>query len=352
MAACGNTGVQSVPAATVTNYSYTKIYMFNLMMEKEFAGNVLTIGYVGEPVRNLPRVVSNADLPLPPLGPGGCGVTTAISLPNPCQPYYSQLPLVSSIQLGETNGISNYNALQVQFQRRYKAGLTFAVNYTHASALSDVGGPGGACTGCAQVLNDFARDYGPSDYMVRNRFTTTVNYELPFGKSLHGVAGQVVKGWQVNGVYAYGTGQPFTVLNQAAPQQNTGLSSDRPNALPQGNFTQSYNEWFNITAFQLQPFGTQGNEGHNIFFMPSNQHLDFSLFKDFPISESKRLEFRGEAFNLTNTPALGMPGSNISAWTGTGPTAVPTAAGNFGKITSTNAFYTPRDIQLALKFIF
>lgn len=352
VAACGTTGVVSVPDGTVTNYNYTKVYMFNVMLEKEFAGNVLTVGYVGEPVRNLPRVIGNDDLPNPPLGPGGCGVTTAISLPNPCQPYYSQLPLVSSIQLAETNGVANYNALQVQFQRRYKAGLTFAVNYTHASDLSDVGGPGGACTGCAQVLNDLARDYGPSDYMVRNRFTATANYELPFGKTMKGFAGQVVKGWQVNGIFSYATGQPFTVLNQAAPQQDNGLTSDRPNALAQGSFTQSYNEWFNIAAFQLQPFGTAGNEGHNIFTMPSNQRVDFSLFKEFPFTESKLLQFRLETFNLFNTPSLAMPGTNISGWTGTGPTAVPTSAGNFGKITSTNVFYTPREIQFALKFIF
>lgn len=351
-ASCGNTKIQSVPAATVTNYEYTKVYMFNVMLEKEFAGNVLTIGYVGEPVRNLPRIIPNVDLPNPPLGPGGCGVATPISLPNPCQPYYSQLPLVSSIQLAETNGVANYNALQVQFQRRYKAGLTFAVNYTHASDLSDVGGTGGACTGCAQVLNDFARDYGPSDYMIRNRFTATANYELPFGRKMTGFAGQLVKGWQMNGIYSYATGQPFTVLNAANPQQDNGVTSDRPNALPQGSFTQSINEWFNITAFQLQPFGTAGNEGHNIFTMPSNQRVDFSLFKEFPFTESKRLQFRVETFNLFNTPSFGMPGTTISGWTGTGPTAVPTAAGNFGKITSMNAFYTPREIQFALKFIF
>ncbi len=352
VAACGNAAIQSVPDGTITAYNYTKIYMFNVMLEKEIAGNVLTVGYVGEPVRNLPRVIPNADIPVPPLGPGGCGATAAISLPNRCQPYYSQLPLVSSMQLAETNGISNYNALQVQFQRRFSAGLTFAANYTHASALSDVGGPGGACTGCAQVLNDFGRDYGPSDYMVRNRFTITANYELPFGKSLKGFVGQIGKGWQVNGIYAYATGQPFTVLNQAAPQQNTGITADRPNALPQGSFHSTLNQWFNIASFGEQPFGTEGNEGHNAFFMPSNQHFDFSLFKNFPITESKRLEFRAEAFNLTNTPSFGMPGTNIVAWSGTGTSAVPTAAGNFGKITSTNVFYTPRDIQLALKFVF
>ena len=350
---CGATGVTSVPAATQMDFHWGTNYMTNLTLEKEFGGNILTLGFVGQPVRHLPRVVNNINLPLPPLGPGGCGATTAISLPDPCQPFYNQLPKTSSIQLMETNGVSNYTALQIQFQRRYRSGLTFAGSYTWSSALSDVSGPGGACTGCAQVLSDLGRDYGPSDYMVKHRITFTANYELPFGKSLKGVTGRLVKGWQVNGLYAYGTGQPFTVMN-GSPQQNTpGIQGgDRPNALPQGNFTQSLDQWFDITAFRMQPFGTAGNEGHNTFTMPAPKHLDISLFKDFALTERMKLQFRAEAFNVSNTPSFGLPGLTISGWAGTGSSAVPTAAGNFGKITTMNAFYTPRDIQFALKLLF
>ena len=61
---------------------------------------------------------------------------------QPVLPFASTLPLVGTVQLLETNGVSNYNALQVIFQRRYKAGLTFQSNYTYSSALSDVGGTG------------------------------------------------------------------------------------------------------------------------------------------------------------------------------------------------------------------
>src|SRR5215468_1785707 len=171
VAACGATqpvGGFSVNAATKLDYHYTLAYMFNLMLEKEIERNVIGIGYVGQPVRHLGRTIGNANTNLPPLGPGGCGVTTPVSFPSPCQPYYAQLPLVNSIQLLQTDGVSNYNALQVTFQRRYSAGLTIASNYTFSSALSDVGGTGGACTGCAQVLNNFGRDYGQSDFMVKH----------------------------------------------------------------------------------------------------------------------------------------------------------------------------------------
>ena len=65
-----------------------------------------------------------------------------------------------------------------------------------------------------------------------------------------------------------------------------------------------------------------------------------------------KLQLRGEFFNITNSPSFAAPGSSVSAWTGSGSAAVPTNAGNFGVVTATNAFYTPRDIQIALKLLF
>jgi hypothetical protein len=352
VASCGAAlpvGGFSVNAGTKLDYNYTLAYMFNLMLEKEIGSNVIGVGYVGEPVRHLGRTIPNANTNLPPLGPGGCGVTTPVTFPSPCQPYYAQLPLVNSIQLLQTDGVSNYNALQVTFQRRYSSGLTIASNYTFASTLSDVGGPGGACVGCAQVLNNFGRDYGPSDYMVKHGVKFTANYELPFAKATNGLIGQVAKGWQINAIYAYNTGQPFTVLDGTAQQNSIGVTQDRPNLVAASPFTKNNDEWFDITQFRRQPFGTVGTEGHNVFTMPSNKRVDLSVFKNFAIKEDTKLQFRVETFNISNTPLFGMPGNILSGLDATG---VPTNAGNFGRITTTNAFYTPRDIQFALKLIF
>jgi hypothetical protein len=256
---------------------------------------------------------------------------------------------VNTIQLLQTDGVSNYNAMHVTFQRRYSAGLTIASNYTFASALSDVGGTGGACTACAQVLNNFGRDYGQSDFMVKHRVTFTANYELPFAKSANGLMGQVARGWQINAIYAYATGQPFTVLDGTAQQNSIGITQDRPNLVAAQPFTRSNDEWFDITQFRRQAFGTAGNEGHNVFNMPSNKRVDLSVFKNFSIKEDTKLQFRAEAFNISNTPLFGVPGTVISTFDANG---VSTNAGNFGRITTTNAFYTPRDIQFALKLIF
>lgn len=329
----------AVSAATQLPYHNTTVYMFNLLLEKEYKGNVLGIGFVGEPVRNLGRIVPNIATNLPTAGPGGCGVTTSVNLTQnqQCLPYYSQLPLVGTVQLLETNAISNYTALQLTFQRRYSAGLTFAGNYTWAKAMSDTGSPGGACVGCSTVLNDFGRDYGPSDYMVKHRATFTANYELPFGKSMKGIVGQIVRGWQVNGIYAYATGTPFTVLD-SCNQNSFGVSQCRPSVVAPQSFTQDLNHWIDTTQFVKPAFGTAGSLGRNTFTMPRNVRIDLSIFKDFRITEGTKLQFRAEGFNITNTPLFGQPTNTVG--------------GNLGRITTTNAFYTPRDIQFALKLIF
>jgi hypothetical protein len=352
VASCGATGTGSVPAATALNFKWPVIYMVDVTLEKEIGSNVISGSYVGQYTRSLGRVIPNVDMPLPPLGPGGCGSTATMNLPSPCQPYYNQIPLVSSIQLLESNGTVNYSALEVLFQRHLSKGLTVSSNYTYTSNLSDTGGPGGTCPTCSQVVGDWSRDYGPNMYMVRHRFALSSSYALPFGNNLKGFAGTLGKGWQINGIYVYSTGIPFTVQD-GLDTQNTDLSGgndERMNVVPRSaGFHRSTSEWFDITQFREQPFGTAGNEGMDDFFMPPYRHLDLSLFKDFQIKESVRLQFRAESFNITNTPNFGMPNLTVSSYNSSG---VPTTAGDFGAITSTNTFSTPRELQFALKLIF
>ncbi len=152
----------------------------------------------------------------------------------------------------------------------------------------------------------------------------------------------------MNGIYAFGTGQPFSILDGGCAQNSFGVTACRPNVVAASSITANNDQWFDVTQFRRQTLGTAGNLGRNTFTMPNNVRLDVSLFKDFRITEKTKLQFRAEGFNITNTPLFGIPGQTIGALVG----GVPTNAGNFGRITSTNAFYTPRDIQLALKLIF
>src|SRR5690348_10880293 len=165
-AVCGQTasaysltrGFLSAPGTATVNWHWPTVYQYNLIAEKEFGGNVLSVGYLGTLVRGLAGAV-NWDAVLPINGPGGTGstpcmtynyakaaaglaplalsATGANNTPNSCQPFFNQMPLVTSTSIYTPYGRSNYNSLQVQFQRRFRNGLTFSANYTWAQALSN-----------------------------------------------------------------------------------------------------------------------------------------------------------------------------------------------------------------------
>jgi hypothetical protein len=100
------------------------------------------------------------------------------------------------------------------------------------------------------------------------------------------------------------------------------------------------NAWFNPCAFAFAP-GRFGNAGRNSLNAPAYANVDFSLLKNIPLREARRLQFRAEAYNLFNHPELDIPNHTFGS---------PT----FGQILTANAYggRPPRQIQLGLKFIF
>jgi hypothetical protein len=115
----------------------------------------------------------------------------------------------------------------------------------------------------------------------------------------------------------------------------------------------SITNFINVNAFQQQNIGSPGNEGRDQCYGPHWRQVDFSVFKDFLLTERYKLSFRAEAYNISNTANFSLPNFSISGWTvSRQPSGVPTQAGAFGQITSTNIGFTPRVIQLALKLTF
>ncbi len=173
-------------------------------------------------------------------------------------------------------------------------------------------------------------------------------YAFPFG---HGKAlganwnrglDALLGGWQMNGILALQTGMPLAMstLNTS----NSGNNTLRPNnngksaALP-GSVHDRLNHYFDTSVFsQPAPF-TFGNSGRTLADVrgPGSRNLDFSLFKNFRIVEKASLQFRGEAFNLFNTPVFGFPNQSLNA-------------PSFGVITA--QANSPRQLQFALKLLF
>jgi len=119
------------------------------------------------------------------------------------------------------------------------------------------------------------------------------------------VAAQLLGGWQANGVLISQTGLPIYPIQPTEPiADGCPRCNPRPDRLADGNLPsdqRSLQRWFDTSAFKVA-VGHYGTSGRNIITAPGLTNLDFSLFKNFYISESKRVQFRWESYNATNTP--------------------------------------------------
>jgi outer membrane receptor protein involved in Fe transport len=265
---------------------------------------------------------------------GQLGVSGATSV-SAARPY----PFFAQISELETRQISNYNALQITAERRAH-GVGFLASYTYSHALDEgTGSPG-------SVLNPYniAADYGNSDLDIPNRFVASTTYELPFKAS--GKLNPFVEGWQVNGIVQLYDGFPFSVSGSSGV--GDGLTPRAQLVPGHGNGSlpssqRTLAEWFNPAAFANPAPGTWGNSGRNILQGPGSKNVDFSVFKNTHVAESKVLQLRAEFFNLFNTPQFNNPGATVSA-------------GTIGKVSSAGSEplfqRLERQIQLGAKFTF
>lgn len=336
--------------STDFNYKNGMLQQWSLNLEKAFAGNVLTVAYVGNHGSRLATDSINENQP----------ATSTSPYPFPNLPGVTIRPIRSVLW-------SNYNALQTTLERRLKAGLAANINFTwsHNTTNAMVMAEGqnvGECVGQCLVDNGHGQgvtynsyyqyDYGNADLDTRNRFAATVTYNEPFGNNLRGAAGIFARGWTTNAIYFANTGNPITVSNADGSRSGIpGLGADNPNFV-RGNssgFHRSINEWYDVTQFHLQAAGMLGDEARNQIYGPGSQALALSLFKNIPIHENCRAEFRLESFNLFNTPTFGEPGNTIFSYDANN---VGTNAGGPASITSTPFDAPARQLQGAIKIIF
>jgi hypothetical protein len=155
----------------------------------------------------------------------------------------------------------------------------------------------------------------------------------------------IAGGWQLNTIGTFQTGLPFTPTMQTNTL-NTGTGSQFPNRIGSGvlpSDQRTIDHWFDASAFVAPGQYIYGNSGRNILYGPGTTQIDLSVFKDFKLAETKRLQFRAEAFNVFNTPQFNNPNSSI----GFSGVARITSAGS-----PTVYQRTSRQIQLALKLYF
>jgi hypothetical protein len=235
---------------------------------------------------------------------------------------------------------STYHSLQTKAEKRFSNGLSFLAAYTFGKSI-DERSQASLGFGNSIGLRDFRSRHaekGRSDYDITHRFVLSHTYDLPFGRNLKGVAKVLGEGWQLVGIHAFYTGVPFTVTarenfsnagGSARPDVTPGVSTEPP----QGRSRQL---WFNPAAFRNPTAGKWGNAGKNILSYPGTISVDLSVFKNFPLTENTKLQFRTEFFNLPNHPNF------RGLTTGFDSPSV-------GQLTSSQP---GRQIQFALKLVF
>ncbi|WP_263378648.1 TonB-dependent receptor [Granulicella paludicola] len=342
-----------------THFRSALIQQYNLQVEKQFGANVFTIGYVGNVGQHLPETINDINQPAP-FNPFATGASSAFKLAG-------LLPNLGSVGWMQSEGVSNYNALQTSFQRRFSHGLAFDANYTWAKDLSDITGfseEGDQGWSNADPTRIRQIDYGIAENDIQNRFALSLNYELQFGSSFTGIKRAALHGWEINTITVWQSGKPISIYNggntdydtnPAAPDYkivygnratpvNSG-GNDRPNKIASNHNPHTLTQWFNTSNYAPQALGTIGSAKRNSEFGPRFRHIDLSLFKDFALTQRYTLQFRAEAFDITNTPDYFIPNNNNGA--------AQLGSSTFGQAgNAVDPNYTPREVQFALKLKF
>jgi len=283
----------------------------------------------------------------------------------------------------DTEGSSHYHALQTKVEKQFRGGLSFLATYTYSKTMSDAGDLlNGGSDNVGYRAPDvpgfgIQKDYKLASFDIRNVFHLSGGYELPFGKGKRffsnatGFANQVIGGWQVLWIATLQDGQPITLNCAKTTAASLGcgvLFTGQPLKLGLHNDANGKLSWFGNPAAFTQPCvlgsnppaptgcvaltGTDALGGVTQVPGPGFHRLDFSIFKDFPIKERFRLQFRSEIFNIFNHPNFNAPGFGGNGVVAIGGSADYTNA-NFGEIGSTrDAPQDPRQIQFALKFYY
>jgi hypothetical protein len=324
------------------NYRRGYIESFNATIQHDFGIFNLQAAYVSSlAIRHTDDININA------AGPGG-GVAG--------QAFYPITGQTTAITESTPFNNAKYNALQTQLTRRLGSAGLFGISYTFSKAMDYGDNDDSGLTWSWVPM--YLRNYALAGFDRTHNFESYWNYELPFGrgKSLasHGAASVLASGWQLNGILSRFSGLPFTVASSGtsvnAPGSTQTAEQVAPSVAILGGHGIGANggSYFNPAAFAPVTTVSFGNSGRDILFGPGVFNLNASLFRNFRVTERFQLQFRAEAFNLTNTPQFGQPGATVSSATFNADGSIKSLNG-YTQITSAS---NERQLRFALRLSF
>ncbi len=304
------------------------IQSWNFTVERKLPGEIVaSAGYVGQHSTHL---LADYDLNAGYPGSGLAGL-----------PLYQAFGDNSPVMNSSGYLSSEYNSLQVAFNRQFSQGLMLKGAYTWSHAIDFTDDDGWAQTGW--FGSQFPRNRATAGFNVGQNFELGWVYELPFGKGKkflnNGLVSQIIGGWQFAGIEACYTGTPFTV-------GANGTSLNAPDEVQTANQVMTHVPfiggvgpgafYYSPAAFAPVTTVSYGNSGRNILRNPGVWNTDLNVVRTFPIKERLNLQFRAEFYNLPNTSHFNGPDNNVND-------------GTFMQITSS---YGERNIRFAVRLSF
>ncbi len=305
------------------------VQQWNLSFQRSIGSDwIATLSYLGNKSTHM-QIRDNPNQASLPSNP---------SHPSPIQsrrpyPWVGDVYQVSAIAYG------NYNGLEAELERRFSRGLSVLTSYVWSKSLDSLNN--GAES--PEFRRNVALEYGLSDFNAAQVFKFSAVYNLPLGagktylSSNNWFNKQVIGGWQVSDILTVQSGLPFNV--GAVDLSDTGgFHAQRANRICNGNHPaqQSITHWFNTACYVQPGVGQLGTEGRDDIIGPRTTNLNLSLFKEFPLTKDKLVQFRSDFFDALNHPLLGIPNAFTKSPVN-------------GQITNITG---ARDIQLSLKLIY
>ena len=348
-----------ISASGIQPDAYTPtVLTWSLRVQQQTAPDTsLTIGYVGS--HGYHELLSlDANIPSPTICPAApCPSSLAAGTIYIPAGAALMNPALSNTTTWMTEGLSSYNALQVDVNHRFRHGFQFRAVYTFAKSLDDGtalnSSVGSNAPGFVMFPLNPKLDWGLSNSDVRHSAVINGAWELPLGRG-HAALGHAGRwaqalagGWSISGIETLQSGLPVTPgLGYNPSNDGDSRNPVRPSYNPAFSgriILGGPHQYFTPQAFVPPVNGTYGNLGRNTLTGPGIGELDFSALKNIPINERLRLQVRAELFNIVNHANFGTPNTVVftSATSGPSPTA--------GVITSTST--TSRQVQFGLKLL-
>lgn len=274
-------------------------------------------------------------------------------------------PAFSTIEQKTSDGNSWYNALIFEVRKRWSRGVSFQSSYTFSrnidttQASTFFSDSNNGTTSAMPEFPGFSYNKGLADFHAKHNWVLNFVWALPSAGPT-GARRLLLGGWELAGIATLRSGQPLTLFvqrnqsrSQWSPSLAPGMGFDRPSMRPgrthQDAVLGGPDQYFDPSAFVLQPAGTLGNLGRGVLIGPDLKIFNFAMLKNFRpgiLGEEGNIQFRAEFFNFFNRTNFGSPSLQAFSGVREGEEPLP----SLGRIRSTVT--ESRQIQFGLRISF